>query len=221
MSDFPPSDLPSFPDSTEPGAGEFLDIWDDSTQEESVLPPMDVDIMDEIPREIGYSEELSEFWHYQGDTQDCALYSQGGVLEADGQLFDVVKYEQQGIEGGWYVPGEGTYMDHFGDLLEENGAAVTRYESATIQDMANELDRGHGVVVAVDCLPIWGEPGGHALWITGIEVGSNGTPTSVICNDSGREDGQQIAYPYEAFKLAWDSYGDTIVATKDQLSALS
>lgn len=218
MTDNPPELTP-----VEDQSGDMPD-WDvlEDTSPDVVLPPTDMDVMDGEMREIGYPEEYSEYWHYQGMTNDCALYAQGEVLEADGQDFDIDKYREQGIDGGWYTPEEGTYLDGFGDLLEENGVAVNRYEDgATIQDMANEMDQGHGVVVAVDCLPIWGQPGGHALWVTGMDVGNDGVPTGIICNDSGREDGQQINYGYEDFKLAWDMYGNIMVATQEPLDCLS
>jgi hypothetical protein len=220
MMDIPFDPLSPEVDGMETGAGNFSDIWDDSSTDDVLLPPLDVDVMDVTCREIGDPEELSEYWHFQGDTQDCALYAQGGILEAEGQPFDIVIFEQQGQEGGWFDPEYGTYVNHFGDLLDENGVPVTRYEGASIYDLAYELEQGHGVVVAVDTLPIWGEEAGHALWVTGIEVGPDGKPTSVICNDSGREDGRRIAYPYENFMQAWNMYGNIAVATKNQLSGL-
>lgn len=215
MSDIPEfSDLPAQAPG-QPQANSFWDIWDTPSEPDVIEP------LENNPRDIGYADELSDFWRFQGNTNDCGLYSQGGVLEADGQTFDIEKFRQQGMDGGWYTPQEGTYINHFGDLMEENGVEVTRYESASFQDMANELDQGHGVVVAVDCLPLWGQWGGHALWVTGMEVGEDGTPVSVICNDSGRPDGQEIAYPYEDFKMAWESYGNVMVATQDKLASLS
>jgi hypothetical protein len=220
MIDIPDDALPPIPDSPGPASDGLFDIWEDDSQDDILLPPVDVDIIDDTPREIGNPDELSEYWRYQGTTNDCALYAQGGILEAEGQPFDIDKYEQQGVDGGWFDPQEGTYIDHFGDLLEENGVPVTRYEGASIQDLAQELEQGHGVVVAVDCDPIWGEPGGHALWVTGIEVGGDGTPTSVFCNDSGREDGQEIAYPYDNFQQAWDRFGNIMTSTMNPLSVL-
>jgi hypothetical protein len=141
-------------------------------------------------------------------------------LEAFGQNFDVEKYQQQGIEDGWYSPEGGTTVANFGDLLEENGVEVTHYDSgATIKDMAAELEQGHGVLVAVDTGRIWDdpEPGGHALVVTGIHVGPDGVPTEVICNDSGRPDGKVIAYSFEDFKASWEQYDNYMVATKDPI----
>jgi hypothetical protein len=100
-----------------------------------------------------------------------------------------------------------------GDLLAENGMSVNRYEDASIQDLANVLSMGKGIVTAVDCEPLWGEPGGHALWVTGLEVNQDGIPESVVCNDSGRPDGQAIMYPYDNFMQAWGAYNHMMVAT--------
>lgn len=206
-----PNDLPASSD-TSP------DIWENSASPDAVLPSLDVDITEASSRQIGNPEELSDHWKLQEGTTDCAIYAQGGVLEADGHDFDLEKYRDQGLEGGWYTPEDGTYLDHMGDLLEENGVSITRYDSASIQNMASELDQRHGVVVAADCLPIWGEPGGHALWVTGIEVGSDGVPVSVTCNDSGRPDGEAISYPFDDFKQAWGYFGNTMVATTDSIN---
>ncbi len=219
MTDFAASDLP-FDDPTTPinsfDEGE-LDVLEQGASYD-VMPPLDTDLFDERPREVGQPEALAEYWRFQGDTNDCALYAQGGVLEASGQTFDIQKYREQGLEGGWYSPEDGTYFSSFGDLWEANDLEVTRYEKdATIQDIADELDQNHGVVVGVDTEPIWGEPGGHALWVTGLEIGSDGAPTNVICNDSGRPDGQQHPYPLDHFMTAWNSCNNIMVATQSPL----
>lgn len=212
MSDFEP--VESFDSGADLVNGDGFDIWDE--QPDMVLPAEEGSEV----REVGYPDELAPYWHYQGETQDCALYAQGGVMEADGVSFDIDRYREQGMEEGWYSPEGGTYVDHFGDLMEENGVPVTRYEGASIHDMANELEKGHGVVVAVDCEPLWGEPGGHALWVTGMEVGEDGVPVSIVTNDSGRPDGEAIHYPYQSFMDAWSMYGNIMVATRDRLEAL-
>jgi len=206
-----PNDLPT-PSDASP------DIWENSINPDAVLSPPDVDVMEDTSRQIGNPEELSEYWQMQVGSTDCALYAQGGILEAKGQDFDLEKYREQGVGGGWYTPEDGTYLDHLGDLLEENGVSIARYDSASIQDMASELDQGHGVVAPVDCLPIWGEPGGHALWVTGIEVGSDGIPVSITCNDPGRPDGEAISYEFEDFKQAWGLFGNIMVATTDSIN---
>jgi hypothetical protein len=221
INDIPPDDLPTTPDPSGMASGDLFDVFDDAPQQEAVLPPLDVEVMDETTREIGYPEELSEYWHYQGQTQDCALYSQGGILDAEGQPMDIQKYEQQGIDGGWYTPEEGTFIPAFGELLNENGVPANLYEGANIQDLAGELAEGRGVVAAVDTQYLWGQPGGHALWVTGMEVGPDGVPTSVICNDSGREDGQACSYPLDQFLPAWSLYGNIMVSTDRTLSVLS
>src|SRR5699024_7255423 len=118
-------------------------------------------------REIGNPETLAEYWRYQGNTNDCALYSQGGVLEAGGEPFDIEAYRQQGQEEGWYRPELGTDIPAIGQLIEDNGVPVTYYDyGADFHTMARELEQGHGIVAVVDTEPIWGVPGGHALWVT-------------------------------------------------------
>jgi hypothetical protein len=229
MSDFSNSpnfddipEIPQFADAERPFDMPYENTdFSDGEQPYEVLPPLEVDIADEGIREIGNPEALKDYWQYQKGPYDCALYAQGGILEAMGQDFDLDTYRQQGIDGGWYSPDSGTYPDDIGKLLEENGVPTTRYEDATIQDMANELNDGHGVAVAVDCLPIWGEPGGHALWVTGLEVGQDGVPTDVICNDSGQPEGAGIAYPFDSFMQAWAGYDNLMVATQQPLSVFA
>lgn len=205
MNDIPWNDLmPLDPEDNLPEDSDS--IWDDNT-----------DLSWDDGQDIGFPEDFSGYWHYQGDSQDCALYAQGGILEAAGQEFDIEKFQQQGIDGGWYDPVDGTDLDHMGDLLLENGIPATYTEGASVDDLADALKDGRGVVVAVDCLPIWGEPGGHALWITGIEVDEEGNPTNIICNDSGRDDGQRIAYPLEDFQQSWDWFGNRMVMTNSPL----
>ena len=172
-------------------------------------------------QEIGNPEKLGEYWRYQGINNDCALFAQGGVLEAEGQEFDIEHYRSEGLEEGWYDPQLGTYVVNFGDLMEDHGIPVNRYDNASMEDLSSALDAGKGIITAVDCLPIWGEPGGHALWVTGMEVDAQGVPTQVICNNSGREDGQGIAYPADDFLQAWSMYGNHMVTTQDRILALS
>lgn len=236
-----PSESDEGPESGEFDLAEFdnasdqLDALDWSEWSDAETPPTDV-LTEEPPqdnaswdltetaalesdqqREVGNPEALAQFWHYQGDTMDCALCAQGGILEAMGHEFDIEKYRQEGQEGGWYVPGEGTYLQNIGDLLEKHGVPVNRYEYASADDLVNEVGQGHGVVAAIDTEPLWGEPGGHAVWVTGIEMGPDGKPAAVICNDSGRPDGQRIAYPYDSFMEAWSRTNNTLVATREPL----
>lgn len=171
-------------------------------------------------QEIGYQDQLADFWRYQGGTNDCALFAQGGVLEANGKPFDIQMFREQGVSDGWYHPDEGTDANAIGTLLEENGVPVEKLEQAGFEDLAQALNDGKGVVAPVDVEPIWGEPGGHALWVTGIDVDQTGKPNSVICNDSGREDGKGIAYPIDQFAEAWAAAGNRLVITKNPLAAL-
>lgn len=204
-----------------PESAEFepLNLWEDIPTEEMPHPEGKIFEDDQI---IGDPEALNEFHRYQGFTADCALYTQGGVLEANGQTFDIEEYRQQGQNEGWYDPSDGTTVSEVGRLIEENGVPVKYYENgATFSDMAVELGQGHGVVVAVDTEPIWGEPGGHALWVTGLEVNADGSPANIICNDSGRPDGQGFAYPADQFSQAWDWQNNYMVATRSPLAALS
>jgi hypothetical protein len=225
MSDFPIEQM-DFPDNQENAEEYSCVMRDPETKMLDVQGQVVADVSSDLLQRgdditIGYPDDLIVFWHFQGPTADCGLYSQGSILEADGKDFDITKYRQQGMDEGWYYPGQGTDTGHFGDLLEDNGMAVDQFENASFQDMANALSDRKGVLVAVDCEPIWGQPGGHALWVTGMEVTDDGTPVSVICNDSGRPDGREVAYPFSDFAEAWSNYGNMMVTTQQPLGSLS
>lgn len=210
------SEIPEIPE----GDSSEMEIFE-STDVDQVMPPLENEIFehDEL-REIGNPEHLADNWRFQGETMDCALNSQGAVLEAFGQDFDLEKYKQQGMDEGWYDPEDGTLIPNIGDLIEANGVAVNKIDGASVQDLAQSLEQGKGVVVVVDTEPLWGEPGGHALQVTGMDVGDDGNPVNALCNDSGREDGQCFAYPFEDFKQAWGMMNNFMVATRDPIPGL-
>jgi len=198
------------------------DVFEPASEDLELIA-RDVSVVDEGElQEIGNPEILTPYWRQQTGPNDCALYAQGGVLEADNQPFDIDQYREQGTDEGWYTPEDGTYLDGLGRLMEKNGVDVTRYDTgATLDDLANELEQGHGVVVAVDTELLWGQSGGHAIWVTGLEVSADDIPVEVVCNDPGRPDGQGIHYPFEAFQASWDALGNVTVATAKPLSAFT
>lgn len=170
--------------------------------------------------EVGNADELAKYWHFQGATNDCALYSQGSVLEANGKGFDIENYRNQAIADRSYTPEDGMNPAAVGDLLEQNGVEINRYEVASFQDMERELQMGNGVITIVEDEPLSGYKGGHALWVTGMEIGKDGIPVNIITNDSGVPDGRAIKYPYEDFKKAWLEKHNSMITTKEPLKAL-
>ncbi len=192
---------------------DIVDDGEDIEVSDIVLPP---DPDNEL-REIGNPDNLAQYWKLQEGPNDCALFAQGCILEASGVPFDFDLYEQQGMQDGSYDPNKGTTASEVGNILEQNGLGTDRYQGASIQDLALEVGNHKGVIVAVDCEPLWGVQDGHALWVTGIEVDSAGKPINIIANDTGKEDGQAIKYPYQDFMDAWSGYGNFMVVTKDPL----
>lgn len=187
--------------------GEKLEVSD------IVLPP---DPDNEL-REIGNPKILAQYWKLQEGPNDCALFAQGCILEASGVPFDFDLFVKQGMQDSSYDPNKGTTASEVGNILEKNGLETDRYQGASIQDLALEVGNQKGVIVAVDCEPLWGVQDGHALWVTGIEVDSDGKPINIIANDTGKEDGQAIKYPYQDFMDAWSGFGNLMVVTKDPL----
>ena len=216
MSDLPPPEdlAPIEPTLNSP---EEVDFFQESSDTQ-VLPVREESILEQDDtRMIGNPELAENYWRYQDGPNDCALYAQGGVLDAAGVPFDIDRYRAQGTDAGWYSYDTGTTVDGMGELLEMNGVPADYVDGASIQDMARALNDGKGVVAVVDCDPLWGEPGGHALWVTGIEVDDAGQPITVFCNDSGNPDGQGIGYPYDNFQAAWDFLGDGMVVTQNSI----
>ena len=171
---------------------------------------------DRASRTLGQPEQSAQNWRLQEGPNDCALYAQGGILDRFGVPFDINTYRAEAQKAGYYTPETGTRPDGMGDLLERHGVAVKRYDGATMQDLATEVQQGHGVVAMVDCAPLWGpdQEGGHALWVTGVNVDSaTGKVESVVCNDSGRPDGKAITYPADAFAEAWKHFNNRLLCT--------
>jgi len=173
---------------------------------------------DHTSKTLGHPEKSAQHWRLQEGPNDCALYAQGGILDRFGVPFDINTYRAEAQQAGYYTPDTGTTPDGVGDLLERHGVAVKRYDGATMQDLANEVQQGHGVVAMVECTPLWGLDGldkGHALWVTGVNVNNtNGRVESVVCNDSGLPNGKAITYPADAFAEAWKHIDYRMVCTE-------
>lgn len=154
----------------------------------------------------------------------CAIKSQQLILESNGIDVSESELRDEAIGNGWYNPGYGTPMENVGDLLENHGMEVHRYVNATVSDIADELSKGHQVIVGVDSGELWnsgpdetfediiyGEQADHALLVSGIVVDPFTSEESVLLTDPGTGD-VCMEYPADQFEDAWDDSGDFMVS---------
>lgn len=155
----------------------------------------------------------------------CAIKSQQIILQSHDIDVSEDELVRESIEKGWYTPGVGTAPSEVGNLLEEHGVNVSRYEHATIDDIAAELAKGHQVIVGVDSGELWtpgtyesledfiiGNGADHALIVSGIGVSPLTGEREVTLTDSGTG---EVAHVYTAdeFEDAWDDSDNFMVTT--------
>lgn len=183
---------------------------------------------------IGDPEYQTEHWEYQQLPDNCAVVAQTGILTQFG--IDISQEEATYIafENGWYTPGFGTSLEDLGKILESAGVPVHHVESATMFDLASELQKGNRVLVGLNSSELWQQgqsaelwnwlievfgfdkpefnPADHAICVTGIDTTDPKNP-QVIINDPGHPDGGGASYPLDRFMDAWENSGFHYVAT--------
>lgn len=175
---------------------------------------------------LGDPDRLAEHWHYQGQTNDCAIYSEGGVLEASDRPFDAEQSRLDGKAEGTYSEG-GTTFDGMGRVLERGGVEVDRYgvggtpvesREEAFATAEQALSEGKAVIAVVDSGPLRGveERGYHAVWVTGKETTAEGEEF-IVTNDPAEPDGAGKQYSIERFNEAWSDAEYTMVVTRDPL----
>lgn len=166
-----------------------------------------------------YSTDVQQLYD---DT--CAIKSQQLILESNGIDISEQELRNEAMQNGWYAPGYGTPMENVGDLLESHGMEVHRYVNASVSDIADELSKGHQVIVGVDSGELWnagtdetfediihGEQADHALLVSGIVVDPFTAEESMLLTDPGTGD-VCMEYPADQFEDAWDDSGDFMVS---------
>ena len=110
----------------------------------------------------------------EGGRNLCDILCEAFVLKRQGidcneeELLEIAK------EYHW-IRRAGTPLQYMGNLLEHKGLKVTRKYEASIEDVAHALERGEGVVVAVDSDKLYPERSdeedatNHAIVVTRIE----------------------------------------------------
>ena len=183
---------------------------------------------------IGTPDADTAFWEgKQLLEDDCAIKCQQFILEQfTGINVAETDLVQEAWEHGWYAPGRGTTLENVGNLLELHGVGVTHYDHANQFHLANELAKGHKVIVGVESDSLWnhnplleasrdmlgihGSPD-HAVVVSGIDTSD---PKHVVVQVSDPGTGQPLAsYPMEQFLDAWRGSDFFMVATEDPAPA--
>ena len=166
---------------------------------------------------IGHPVEDAQFWHYQKFNTSCAVVSQLSIVESIYPQAHLSEYAVCKIaqENHWYDPATGTHIDKIGEILNYYNVPSEHKHHASLEDLADALERGDKVIVGLDGKDIWNpvkdpvtgnplphEPAGHAVWVTGIEKEADGS-VKIILNDSGTPNGRMETVDANDFLNAW------------------
>ncbi len=164
---------------------------------------------------VGDPGDSMDNWHLQETDSSCAVAAQEFVLEdLLDREFSEEELRELAQENGWYSD-NGTPMEDVGNILEEFGLQVDRYQGGTIEDIERCLENGGNVIIGVDADEIWyrdndtygpGDDANHALEVIGVDY-SNPDEPMVILNDSGTPNGCGSMVPLDQFMDAWEDSG--------------
>jgi hypothetical protein len=161
---------------------------------------------------------LAGFHRRQAGEDTCAVVAQLSILES---LTGAAPDEQQAASMarslGVYTPGEGTALRDLGAMLEHHGVPVDGPRSSSVEELAQALNAGRRVLVAMNAKQIWTPlrdgagnvvrqipPDGHAVWVTGID--NQEGQWTVIVSDPGQTEGAMVAVALEDFIAAWADF---------------
>lgn len=164
----------------------------------------------------GAPEKDLENWHLQTDMNSCAICCQEFIAEQLlGGDFSEEKMIRYAKDHGWYDPETGTTLKDVGNLLEAMGLEVRKELGANINEIVDELEQGHKVIVGVNNMVLSdarfaylpGYSANHAVEVIGVDY-SDSKNARVILNDSGVPDGQGRTVHLDTFMKAWDTSGN-------------
>jgi hypothetical protein len=182
---------------------------------------------------IGDPASQMDDWIMQDTPDNCAVAAEISLINQfidDHLSLDDASYIS--AAHGWYEPGGGTMPHEIGNLMDLNGIPNHTVMDGTIDQLAFELQQGHGVIVGVNSAELWDRgilneikqffldafgldninPANHAVTITGIDISDPDHPM-VIINDSGMPNGAAVKYPLDQFADAWENSGFYYTAT--------
>lgn len=182
---------------------------------------------------IGNPAAQMDDWIHQNSIDNCAVAAETSLINqfiGDHLSLDDATYIS--ASHGWYEQGGGTMPDEIGNLMDLNGIPNHSVIDGTMDQLAYELQQGHGIIVGVNTDELWDEgilnnikqffldafgldnvnPANHAVTVTGIDISDPDHPM-VIINDSGTPNGAAVKYPLDQFQDAWENSGFYYTAT--------
>lgn len=111
---------------------------------------------------IGEPDRQLCYWEHQGKADNCAVVSEMSIINQFG--YELTQDEANFISAshGWYHPGGGTAPDDIGQMMDMYNIPNHTCTNATVDNLARELQAGHGVIVGGVC-------GGFILKLTCVE----------------------------------------------------
>lgn len=182
---------------------------------------------------IGDPSSQMDDWIFQNTNDNCAVAAEVSIIhQFIGNDLNLDDASYISASHGWYQPGMGTDPSEIGNLMDLSGISNHSVMGATIEQLALELQNGHGVIVGVNADELWDEgilndikqffldafgldninPANHAVVVTGIDLSNPNNPM-VIINDSGTPNGAAVKYPLDQFTDAWENSGFYYTAT--------
>ena len=193
---------------------------------------------------IGNPAAQADFSEMQIFDDNCAVCAETSIIN---QFHPDLRLNQAtaafiSAQNGWYVPGHGTSPDVIGNLMDAFDIPNHTVTNASVQELALELQQGHGVIVGINSSQLWDsgplaelqhflckafgldnsiwQPADHAITVTGIDMSDPHNP-HVIINDSGVPDGAGVSYPLDKFLDAWENSDFQYTATDAPIPSLA
>jgi Peptidase_C39 like family len=180
---------------------------------------------------IGDVSGYVDFNHPQGDNpygfqSTCGLCSCGDILDQFGVNVteaDIVDHAVQNHECNITNDPEqsgGTSPENQVQILNDYGVPAHMEQSQSLEDLATDVEQGHGVIIEANAGYLWNQPqylengqSNHAVIVTGVARDPNtGEIQGFYVNDSG--DGQAAKFiDANTMTNAWVNTGGTAVVT--------
>jgi hypothetical protein len=160
--------------------------------------------------------------HYQGMESSCGVMAELEVFQSI-TGHNVPADQGLNLAKALGLYHDGTSAKDMGQLLNYYGVQTEQRYDATLQDIAQALQRGDRVIAGVNATEVrtplrnifTGEPrqqagGGHALWITGLDPQPDGTWKVIVC-DSAYQQGGMMAIDAADFLNAWADHNNFLL----------
>ena len=155
----------------------------------------------------------------------CCLECEKYILRRLNIKFDDQQLLQNAIQNGWQKE-KGTALHNIGRHLENKGLLVTRQYNASIKDIANALNAGENVIVAVDGGELLGNRAeeiredifiGQIPDHTVVVLSHNNEKKTITIYDPNSSNAEDT-YPIEQFEDAWaDSKNYLVTITSSNM----